>query len=125
MATRKKSSKKSAKKSARKPARRTTARKSAKKSGKKRWAPLDPKQTPYIPTPPEIAAACERIREEGFTDFDGNLHPPWTEEDHRRRRGSTVNDLGGITFHGAEEATWDVPIVSLDETQPAPPGGED
>lgn len=52
---------------------------------------------PIDPTPEEISAACRRIREEGYTDMQGEAHPPWTVEDYARRSGIVVNDEPRIT----------------------------
>lgn len=41
----------------------------------------------YTPTSDEIDASTRIIRYFGFIGQDGRFHPPWTDDDHKRRAG--------------------------------------
>lgn len=50
------------------------------------WGKWGTKRTHYRPSPAEIRALCQVIRERGYKDLRGHQHPPWNDYTELERR---------------------------------------
>ena len=45
---------------------------------------------------PEVKVIVEKIREEGYYDYEGNWHPPWSPREEAYRRGVQAGSLSHL-----------------------------